>query len=124
MRIQPLSVVIQFAHNTRKIEIEHKVTVTARRRVLPDIEVTEQFVKLVTCTNVIIVLQDIQRQTLTETAGTDEKEEAIRLLYHRNEVCLIHVIIVFATNIREIHHAVWQTFSVRYYISLHNFHAF
>ena len=78
---------------------------------LSDIEVAKQSIELVTCTHIIIVLQHVQRKTLTEPARADEKEESVRLFYYMDERGFIHVIIIIKTNIRKVHHAVWQQLS-------------
>ena len=78
---------------------------------LSDIEVAKQGIELVTCTHIIIVLQHVQRKALAEPARADEKEESVRLFYYRDERGFIHVIIIIKTNIRKVHHAVWQQLS-------------
>ena len=62
------------------------------------------------------MLQYVQREAFAEAAGTDEEKEPVCLLYHRNEVGFVYIIIVFAADDCEVHHTVRQTLSVGYYI--------
>ena len=83
---------------------------------LPDVEVTKECLKLVAGAHVVVLPQQVQRQALPKTARTDEEEKAVRLLYQRNEAGLIHIIIIVEANIREVHHAVRETFPAGYYV--------
>ena len=116
MRIQTLTVIIQFAGDAGEIEIKYEIAVTVRRGMLPDVKVAEQCVELVAGTHVVIVLQQIQCETLAETAWADEEKETVRLLYNRDETGLIHLTLIVETNVCEVHHTVRQTLSVGYYI--------
>ena len=81
MCIQSAAVIVQFAINTGKVEIQHQVTIAVICRMLPYVEVAKQGVKLVTGTHIIIVLQHIQCQTLAETTWTDKEEIPVRTFY-------------------------------------------
>lgn len=74
VRTQPFAVIIQLAGNTGEVEIEDEVSVAAQRGMLPDIKVAKKSIKLVVGTQVVVVLKNVQRQALAETAGTDEEE--------------------------------------------------
>ena len=88
-----------------KLEVEHEVAVAARRGVLSDVEVAEEVVELAACTYVVVVLQGVQCQTLAETPGTDEeKRNGLPPLSGGMKTCLVHIIIVFVANVREVHH--------------------
>ena len=121
VRVQPFTVVVQLAGDAGEVEVEHEVAVAARRGVLSDVEVAEEVVELAACTYVVVVLQGVQCQTLAETPGTDEEKETVCLLYQGDETCLVHIIIVFVANVREVHHPVGEAFSVRYDV-FHCFH--
>ena len=81
MRVQSAAVIVQFAGNTGKVEIQHQVTIAVICGMLPYVEVAKQGIKLVTGTHIIIVLQHIQCQTLAETSWTDKEEIPVRTFY-------------------------------------------
>ncbi|EDV04017.1 hypothetical protein BACINT_03144 [Bacteroides intestinalis DSM 17393] len=112
--IQPFAIVVQCTGDAGEIEIEHKISVTTRCGMLPDVEVAKEVVELVAGTHIVVMLQHVQRQALPETARTDEEEKAVRLLYHGDEAGFVHVIIVFTADDREVHHAVGKSLSAGY----------
>lgn len=75
MRIQPFAVIMQLSANAGEIEIKHQIRVTVACGMLPDIEVTEQGIEFVTGGYVVIMLQHIQSQTLSEPPRTDKEEK-------------------------------------------------
>lgn len=83
---------------------------------LPDVKVAKECIELVAGTHIVIVLQQIQCETLAETAWANEEKETVRLLYHRDETGLIHIIIIVETNVCEVHHTVRDAFSVGHYV--------
>lgn len=46
----------------------------------------------------------------------DEEKEPVRLLYRRNKMGLVYIIIIVEAYICEVHHAVRDTFPAGYYI--------
>ena len=78
-----------------------------RRRMLPDIQMAEQFVELVGIPNVIISLQHRQRQTFPEAPGTDQEQIRRLHFYLFDKHRLIHIIIVFFLDATEIRQSVW-----------------
>lgn len=61
MLVQALPIVVQLAGDTGEVEVEHQVTVTARRRVLPNIQVAKKRVEPILGAYVIIMLQQVKR---------------------------------------------------------------
>ena len=116
VRIQSFAIVAQLAGDAGEVEVEHQISITARCGVLADVQVSKEVFEPVAGAHVVVVLQHIQRQALTESTGADEEKESIRLLYHGDEAGLIHIIIIFTTDDREVHHAVRETFSAGYYV--------
>jgi len=116
VRIQSLTVIIQFAGDAGEIEIKYEIAVTVRRGMLPDVKVAKECIELVAGTHIVIVLQQIQCETLAETAWANEEKETVRLLYHRDETGLIHIIIIVETNVCEVHHTVRDAFPVGHYV--------
>ena len=78
-----------------------------RRRMLPDIQMAEQFVELVGIPNVIISLQHCQRQTFSEAPGTDQEQIRRLHFYLFDKHRLIYIIIVFFLDATEIRQSVW-----------------
>ena len=120
MRIQPLTVVVQFAYNSGEIEIEHQIAVTVACGILSDVKVTKQSIELILGAYIIIMLQHTHRQALAKTTRTDKEEKLVRLFYHRNKPCLVYIITVITTDYRVVHHPIGNTFSIRCNIFFHN----
>ena len=56
MRIQSLAVIVQLTDDTGEVELQYQIAVAVVRRMLSNVEVTEQRVKLILGTHVIVVL--------------------------------------------------------------------
>ena len=91
----------------REIESHDEKLVMYRRRMLPDIQIAEQFVELVGIPNVIISLQHCQRQTFPEAPGTDQEQIRRLHFYLFDKHRLIYIIIVFFLDATEIRQSVW-----------------
>ena len=120
MRIQPLTVVVQFAYNSGEIEIEHQIAVTVTCGILADVKIPKQSIELILGAYIIIMLQHTHRQALAKTMRTDKEEKLVRLFYHRNKPCLVYIITVITTDYRVVHHPIGNTFSIRCNIFFHN----
>ena len=84
---------IDIRAHLREIESHDEKLVMYRRRMLPDIQIAEQFVELVGIPNVIISLQHCQRQTFPEAPGTDQEQIRRLHFYLFDKHRLIHIII-------------------------------
>ena len=69
---------------------------------------------------VVLIDEEIYRQTFAETTGTDEEEELIHIFYHRNKAVFVYIITIVAANHGEVHHAVRDAFPFGCYIFFHN----
>ena len=98
---------IDIRAHLREIESHDEKLVMYRRRMLPDIQIAEQFVELVGIPNVIISLQHRQRQTFPEAPGTDQEQIRRLHFYLFDKHRLIHIIIVFFLDATEIRQSVW-----------------
>ena len=98
---------IDIRAHLREIESHDEKLVMYRRRMLPDIQMAEQFVELVGIPNVIISLQHRQRQTFPEAPGTDQEQIRRLHFYLFDKHRLIHIIIVFFLDATEIRQSVW-----------------
>ena len=101
---------IDIRAHLREIESHDEKLVMYRRRMLPDIQMAEQFVELVGIPNVIISLQHRQRQTFPEAPGTDQEQIRRLHLYLFDKHRLIHIILVLLHHFHKIGNAVRDSF--------------
>ena len=87
---------------------------------LSDVKAGEEGVELITGTDVVVVLQQVQRKALAEAAGADEEEEVVGFFYKRDEVGLVYVVGVFAADGGEVHHAIGDAAAVGEYQFFHH----
>jgi hypothetical protein len=64
---------IDIRAHLREIESHDEKLVMYRRRMLPDIQMAEQFVELVSVTDIIVRLQHRQREAFPEASGRMRK---------------------------------------------------
>ena len=89
-----------------------------------DVKVVKQGIELILGKYIIIMLQHIYCKTFAETARANKEEKLVCLFYHGDKPGFVHIITVVAADYCEVHHAVWDTFSARYYIFFHNLVSF
>ena len=94
----------------REIESHDEKLVMYGCGMLPDIQLPEQFVKLVSVTDIIVRLQHRQREAFPEASGADEEEIRRLHFYLFDKHRLIHIIIVFFLDASEIRQSVWYLF--------------
>ena len=101
---------IDIRTHLREIESHDEKLVMYRRRMLPDIQLAEQFVELVSVTNVIISFQHCQREAFSKASGTDQKQITGLLLYFFNKHGFIYIIEIIFDDGSEIRQSVWYLF--------------
>ena len=89
-----------------KVEFHDKKLVVVGRWVLAYIQVAIKSLKLVSCIDVIVVVEHRHCETLAKTARADKEEVAIGVLNLLNKSSLIDIVIVVFANCHEVHHAV------------------
>ena len=121
MRIQRTAIIAQVSIYHSKVEIYYEILVVVACRVLADIQVAIQSLKLVCLIDVIVMTEHRHGEALAETAGADEEKVLVGSLHLFYKPCLIDIVAVVLAYSHEVHHTVRYALCLFFYRSfVHN----
>ena len=103
---------MQLSVDNRKIELDDKILIVLRCRMLSDIEVAIQMLEFVRLVDVVVMLEHRECEALAESARAYVEKELVGSFYFFDVGCLVHIIAVIVDDCLEVHHAVRYAFRV------------
>ena len=101
--------------------MQDKIFVVIGCRVLADIEVAIQSLKLICGVYVVIVVKHGYGEALAETSGADEEKVLVGFFHFLNKPCLIDIVAVVLAYSYEVHHTIRYSLSFFLYsLCFHN----
>ena len=121
MSIQRSPVVAEVGIDHCKVEKENQILIAVGCGILSYIQVTIEFLELVSSIDVVVMIQHGQGEALAESARADKEEVSVGLFYFFYEPCLVHIIIIVLADCHEVHHAV--RYALCFYLCCLAFHS-
>ena len=106
MGVQGTAIVAKVCVDDSKVEVYDEILIAIGRRVLTDIEVAIEPLKLVCRVDVVIVSQHRQGQTLAEASWANEEEKLVCSLHFLYKPRLVYIVAVVLADSHEVHHSV------------------
>ena len=89
-----------------------EISIMLRCRILTDVKLAEDFLKLVFLIDVIVILKHGEGKCLAETARANEEEILVGFFYLLYERSLVHIVTILFYDILKILHAVWYALAI------------
>ena len=112
MVVQSILIIIQSCCHLGKIEVDDEICTMLWCRILPDVKLAKDFIKLVFLVDVIVILKHGEGKALAETARANIEEIHIGFFYLFDERSLVHIVTISFYNILKILHAVWYALAI------------
>ena len=91
MVVQSILIIIQSSCHLGKIEVNDEISIMLWCRILSDVKLAKDFLKLVFLVDVIVILKHGEGECLAETARANEEEILVGFFYLLYERSLVHI---------------------------------
>ena len=112
MVVQSILIIIQSCCHLGKIEVDDEICIMLWCRILTDVKLAKDFLKLVFLVDVIVILKHGEGKCLAETARANEEEILVGFFYLLYERSLVHIVTILFYDILKILHAVWYALAI------------
>ncbi len=122
MVVQSILIVIQSCCHLGKIEADDEICIMLWCRILPDVKLAKDFLKLVFFVDVIVILKHGEGECLAETARANEEEIHVRFFYFLYEWGLVNIVTISFHYILKVLHSVRDALAIDSLLSFYFCH--
>ena len=106
MHIQSTLIIVYTCVHFSEIEVNDEICIMLWRRILANVQSTEEGLKLVLLVDVVVMFEHGEGEALAKTARANIEEIHIRVFYIFDECGLVHIVTIPLPNILKVLHAV------------------
>ena len=106
MHVQTTLTIVYTCVHLSKIEVNDEICIMLWRRILANVQSTEEGLELVLLVNVVVMFEHREGEALAKTARADIEEVLVGILYILDEWGLVHIVAILQDYILKVLHAV------------------
>jgi hypothetical protein len=112
MHVQSTLIIVYTCVYLSEIEVNDEICIMLWRRILANVQSTEEGLKLVLLVDVVVMFEHGEGEALAKTARANIEEVHIGVFYIFDEWGLVYIVTIPLPNILKVLHAVWYALAI------------